>query len=96
MKIWFFFQPVYSIESAELTANESGTLQTDHSTKLLVHSSSNKNDFKEMPVKEVIKKRAEELPAKIFKHKFTFKDSNFVSILALVKGLKSESCFRSI
>ena len=76
-------QPVYRTEVSDVTANEEGRIEIDSSVKEAINLSTSQKPTRNDTVKDDIRRRAQQLPMKIFKHKFTFKDSNFVSIIVI-------------
>lgn len=73
---------MYRIDLSELSSSEAQTIDIDCSVKECIPSDSLIADHQDekLTVKDVIYKKAKQLPMKIFKHKFTFIDSNFVSV----------------
>ena len=76
---------MYHIEISNVTASEKEALEIDNCATEARHLSLSDKSSEDASVKEIIRKRAEQLPIKIFKHKFTFKDSNFVCIIFVTK-----------
>ena len=73
-------QPVYHIEVSDVATSEEGIFEVDNLIRETKQCSTSDRSTRDETVKDIIIERAEQLQTKLFKHKFTFVDSNFVRI----------------
>jgi len=69
--------PVYHIELSNIATSEEGEFEVDDSISTTDKCSTKDESTRDESVKDIIIERVEQLQTKLYKHKFTFVDSNF-------------------
>jgi len=69
--------PVYHIELSNIATSEEGEFEVDDSISTTDKCSTKDESTSDESVKDIIIERVEQLQTKLYKHKFTFVDSNF-------------------